>query len=61
VGNYTVRYWIATYEGVRSVHAEDEAQAIAKVKRWVWAQHPPVLSYERYEIAAQPDAKEQPQ
>lgn len=33
--NYTVRYYAGTYEGERTVRAEDSEQAIAKVRAWV--------------------------
>lgn len=46
---YTVRYHVTTYEGTKTVNAKDDDEAIAKVKRWVWAQHPPAPCYEAYE------------
>lgn len=29
---YTVKYWAATYSGTRTVNADDEEEAIAKVR-----------------------------
>jgi hypothetical protein len=53
VNSYTVKYEIATYEGTRVVWADDEEEAIAKVRRWVRAQQPPI-GHERYTVVEGP-------
>lgn len=35
MNTYKVKYHAGTYSGVREVQAEDEEQAIAKVRAWV--------------------------
>jgi len=47
---YTVRYLAGTYEGERTVFAEDEDHAIAKVKAWVHAQMSVPMYAQAYEI-----------
>lgn len=35
MGLYTVKYHAGTYEGTRTVNAEDSEEAIQKVRSWV--------------------------
>lgn len=35
---FKVKYYAATYNGIKTVHAEDEEEAIAKVRAWVQKQ-----------------------
>ena len=35
MGQYTVKYYAGTYSGTKTVSADDEEHAIAKVKAWV--------------------------
>ena len=47
---YRVKYRAGTYEGVRTVNADDAEQAIAKVKGWVRKQTAIPMYAESYEV-----------
>lgn len=47
---YTVRYQAAQYEGSKTVRAEDEEHAIAKIKDWVHKQNISPMYSESYKV-----------
>lgn len=47
---YTVEYYAGTYKGKREVYADDEEQAIAKVKTWVKRQMSEPMYADGYKI-----------
>lgn len=49
---YTVKYYAGTYEGTRTVEAEDGNEAIAKVKAWVRKQMTLPMYSDGYKIVS---------
>jgi hexokinase len=49
---YTIKYHAGTYSGTTTVVAEDDEQAIAKVKKWVSQQMTAPMYSEGYKIIA---------
>ena len=47
---FTVEYQYGTYSGTRRVHAEDEEQAIAKVRKWCRENSSLPMAYEHYKV-----------
>lgn len=47
---YRVRYQAGTYSGTRTVNAEDDEQALAKVRAWVHSEMCAPMYAESYRI-----------
>lgn len=53
MNSYTVEYVAGSYFGERTVTAEDEEQAIAKVRAWVRRQMSHAMYSESYKVTSQ--------
>lgn len=55
---YTVKYYAGTYEGKRRVQAEDEEEAINKVRSWVRKEMTLSMYSDGYKVISEDDSED---